>query len=140
MASALDYIDRAAGVSLTDIAKRGFGGWLLAIAASAITGMQALLNLFLAPIRLMIDLMRASINAFFLEPLGIVIAGSNASTQGVMEFGIFGLLVAVAIVLTAFYMVIQYLQEAETTDVPIPGLVSNAIPFFGAEEEADPQD
>lgn len=140
MATALELISRAKGSSLTDIAKRGFGGWLLAIAAAAITGLQSMLELLLTPIRLLRDLMAASINAFFLEPLGIVIAGSNTTTAGVREFGIFGLLVAVAIVLATFYLIIRYLQEAETTDVPIPGLVVDVIPWVGAEEEADPQD
>lgn len=133
-------LDRAKGSSLTDIAKRGFGAWLLALATSAITGLQTFVELLLTPFRLLIDLAQASVGAFFLEPLGIVTAGAEASQQGVREFGIFGLLVAIAIVLAAFYMVLRYLQEEETSDL-IPGFVSDALSgYVGVQEEADAED
>lgn len=140
MATALDYIDRAKGDNLTDIAKRGFGGWLLSIAAAAIAGVQSLLQLLLTPVDLLVKLMQRSVGAFFLEPLGIIESGAQASATGASEFGLFGLLVAVAIVLASFWMVIRYLQEDETTDVPMPGVAVDLIPFVGVDEEDDADD
>ncbi|GGL26044.1 hypothetical protein GCM10009037_07110 [Halarchaeum grantii] len=134
------YLDRARGTSLTNLAKRGVGGWLLALAGAGITGMQSMLQLLLTPVELLTDLMAASVNAFFLEPFGIVIAGASASAEGARQFGIFGLIVAVLIVLASFWIVIQYINQQDTTDVPIPGLTVDVIPFVGVDEEVDAED
>ncbi|WP_311171801.1 hypothetical protein [Halobellus ordinarius] len=139
--SATELLNRAKGSSLTNIAKRGFGAWLLSISAGFITGTQAIIDLLIiTPANLLIGLADSSIGAFLLEPLGIVIAGSQASQEGVRAFGLFGLIVAVVLVLATFWIIIQYINRQDTTDVPIPGLTFDVIPFVGADEEADVDD
>lgn len=134
--SASGLLSRARGRSLTQIAKQGFGGWLLAVSTAAITGLQTFLDLLLTPIDLMLQLANASVNAFFLEPFGIITEGSEASAQGVAEFGVFGLIIAVLVVLGSIFIIAQFLERQDTTDVPIPGLlIDPPIPGIGVEEE-----
>ncbi|MBB6645077.1 hypothetical protein [Halobellus ruber] len=139
--SATELLNRAKGSSLTNIAKRGFGAWLLSISAGFITGTQAIIDLALiTPANLLTDFMGATLGAFLIEPLGVIIAGSEASQQGVRAFGLFGLIVGIVIVLAAFWIIIQYINRQDTTDLPFPGLTTDTVPFVGADEEADVDD
>lgn len=138
--STTDLLDRARGRGLTGIAKQGLGSWILAIITAGVTGLQSVLQLLLVPVDLILELADASVAAFFLEPFGIVSTGAATTAAAVSEFGIFGLLVAVSTVLATLWIIIQYLQEQPTTDVPIPGLSFDVIPFVGVEEEIDDDD
>lgn len=135
--STTDLLDRARGRGLTGIAKQGLGSWLLAIVTAGVAGLQSILQLLLVPVDLLVSLFDASVSAFFLRPFGIVEAGAATTEQAVSEFGIFGLIVAVGVVLGTIYLIIQYLNQQDTTDVPIPGATVDLIPFVGADEEPD---
>jgi uncharacterized membrane protein len=139
--SATELLNRAKGQNLTNIARRGFGAWLLSVSAGFITGTQSIIDLLIiTPANLLTNFMGASLNAFLIDPLGVIIAGSEASQQGVRAFGLFGLIVGVVVVLATLWIIIQYINRQDTTDVPIPGLTFDVIPFVGADEEADVDD
>ena len=128
-------LDRARGKSLTDLAKTGFGAWLLAVSTSVITGTQELLNLLIVtPIDVITTVMRESGAAFFVEPLSVISEGATASARGAGEFGVFGLIVAVLVVLGAYRIVTWYLSDDDTSDlIPAGGL--DVVPFVGGAEE-----
>jgi hypothetical protein len=134
--SAGNLLKRARGRGLTDIAVQGFGSWILAVITAGVAGLQSILQLLLVPINLIVDLANASVAAFFLEPFGIVSEGATTTAEAVSEFGIFGLFVAVAVVLATIYGIGQFLEREDTTDVPIPGLLLDPpIPGIGVDEE-----
>lgn len=129
------FLDRAKGADLTTLAKRGFGGWLLAVATAIITSTQQVLDLLVVtPINVMTDVIDQSAEAFFLSPLDVIDSGADASATGAGEFGIFGLLVGLAVVLAGYRMVTWYLSDEDTGDlVPTGGL--DVVPFVGGAEE-----
>jgi hypothetical protein len=134
--SASNLLTRARGRGLTSIAKQGLGSWILAVITAGVAGLQSLLQLLLVPVELLVDLANASISAFFVEPFGIVSRGATTTAQAVEEFGILGLLVAVGIVLATIYLIAQFLEREDTTDVPIPGfIVDPPLPGIGVDEE-----
>lgn len=134
--SASNLLDRARGRGLTSIAKQGLGSWVLAVITAGVTGLQSLLQLLLVPVDLMVELANASVAAFFLELFGIVTSGASTTAAAVSDFGIFGLLVAVGIVLATIYIIAQFLEREDTTDVPIPGfIVDPPLPGIGVDEE-----
>lgn len=123
--------------SLTAIAKQGFGSWLLAVAAAGIAGMEAVFNLIvIVPAQALQDVATGAVEAIFLAPLGIVTSGADASSTGAGEFGVFGLIVGLGVVLLGFLLVNRFLEFEMTSDA-IPGLSSDVIPFFGADEEEE---
>jgi hypothetical protein len=136
--SASSLFEQARGRSLTSIAKTGLGSWVLAVVAAGVAGLQSFLQLLLVPIDLMVQLANASIAAFFLEPFGIVTSGASATGEAVEQFGIFGLLVAVVMVLATIYIIAQFLEREDTTDVPIPGfIVDPPLPGIGVDEQEE---
>ena len=136
--SASQLLDRARGRGLTGIAKQGLGSWILAVITAGVAGLQSLLQLLLVPVDLMVELANASVAAFFLEPFGIVTSGASTTADAVGDFGIFGLLVAIGIVLASIYIIAQFLEREDTTDVPIPGfIVDPPLPGIGVDEQEE---
>lgn len=135
--SPTELISRADGKGLTTIAKNGIGGYLLAVAAAAITSTQEIFALLVVtPAQVMQDITSQAGSAIFIDPLQVVTSGAETSASSVTEFGILGLLVGTAIVLVTFRLVTWYLSDDETSDL-IPGTVTDLVPFAGAEEEED---
>jgi hypothetical protein len=133
----MELIERAQGKSLTSVAKTGVGGWLLAVSVAAITGVQQILDLMVVtPVDVVTDIARTAGDSLVEGPLGIVDAGSAASANDVGEFGFLAVLVAIALVLASLYMVSQYLEREDTSDL-IPGIFTDVVPFVGVDEEEE---
>ncbi|QZX98726.1 hypothetical protein [Halobaculum rubrum] len=131
----LTLLEKARGRSLTGIAKQGIGGWLLALSTSAILGVQAIVKVLLVPVDLFVNITGAVGEALILSPLGVVIAGSEASAQSVAEFEFLGLPLGTVLVLSSFAVVSLYLRQPWSSDF-IPGTFTD-IPFLGTEEEGE---
>jgi hypothetical protein len=117
-----------------------FLGGLFGVIVSVFTGgvniIQSLLGGTASFIDGLVNVAVTSLQASILEPLGIVTAGAQASGNAVQSFGIAGILVAVGLVLATFFLITQFLQEEETSDVSIvPGFPD--VPFFGVTEEGE---
>lgn len=137
MADPMDLIDEAEGKSLTNIAKQGIGGWLLALAVAAITGVQQVVDLLVVtPVEVMTGVAETAAASILESPLDIIDSGAEESASAVAEFGIFAILVAVALVLASFWIVSQYLEREETSDL-VPGIMVDVVPFVGVDEEED---
>lgn len=117
-------------------------GTVVSIATGGINFIQSLFGLIVSPIDAFATSTTRFVESTILAPLGIIettaeTSGSAISTQ----FGPFALLVGVAIVLGAFWLIIKFLEEDETSDtLPIPGFpdVPDIGPFgVGVEEEED---
>lgn len=131
----LTFIERARGRNLTGIAKQGIGGWLLALSTSFILGVQAVTQILLVPVDAFVNITDAVVSAIILSPLGVVVAGSEASAQSVAEFEFLGLPLGTVLVLGSFAIVSLYLRQPWSSDF-IPGTFTD-IPFLGTEEEGE---
>lgn len=139
--SSTELLQAARGRSLTAVTVTGLAGILLAASESAIESLQAIVNLaILAPASGLADFVETSIEGFLTEPINVIVAGAEASAASMDAFGFLGLPVGVGVVLLSYMIVATYLNEDETTDVPIPGLMVDVIPFVGVEEEDDAGD
>lgn len=140
MPTALELINKAEGKSLTQIAKQGVGGWLLALSVAFITGLQKVVSFLLLPFELFTNVGREVVQGFFIEPLGLIPIGVSTSGQYLDTFEFLGLPAAVGIVLLSFFLVLAATALGITSNV-VPGLVvDNPIWdfLFGTpEEEAD---
>ena len=130
--------ERAEGKSLNQIAKTGFGAWLLAVSGAAIAGIQAVVEvLLIVPLEVMADVIRGSAAAFLLEPFGVVASGAS-TTSGSLDFwGVFALPVSVSIVLGSLLIVGFYLSRRATSD-SLPGTFTDWLgDLLGTEEEGE---
>lgn len=116
------FLRRARGRRITEIAQTGVGAWLLALFASIIAGMQQVFELLILPFVLFIDVAEASVQAFFIEPFGLVPVGVRESARGLFGFGIAGLPVAVVVVLVTFVVIVWFLQMPITSNI-LPGFI-----------------
>lgn len=131
-------LSEAEGKSINDIAKQGFGAWLLAVAASAITGVQTVFNvLVVVPLEVMATVMRESAAAFLIEPFGVIESGAQTTSGSLDFFGIFALPASVVIVLLTLAAVGLYLSQRSTSDV-LPGTFTDFLgDLLGTEEEGE---
>lgn len=106
-------------------------GTLYSVFTGGINLIQSIAGLVTAPIDSLGEATTATIDAVIIEPLAIIVAGAQASASSIAEqFGPFAFLVAIGIVLAGFWIVIQYLEEDETSDTFIvPGFPD--IPAIG---------
>ncbi|VTT86105.1 hypothetical protein DM2_2143 [Halorubrum sp. DM2] len=112
-------------------------GTLVSVFTGGVNLIQSIFNLVVSPIDATTEATIATIDATVIEPLGIIIAGAQASAASVeSQFGVFAFLVGLVIVLGGFLVIVQFLQEDETPDTfVVPGFPD--IPFIGVEEEND---
>lgn len=130
-------INRAEGKSLTSVTKQGIGGWLFALSSSAILGVQALTQLLLMPVRLLNRIGENVVEGLILEPLVIMITGSQTTAEGVAQMGLFGLPIGTIILLGTFMIIAWYVRQNETSDF-LPGTFTDfGGPFIGADEAED---
>ncbi|MFC6785412.1 hypothetical protein ACFQFH_05645 [Halobaculum halobium] len=134
-AEPLTLIEKARGRGLTGIAKQGIGGWLLALSSSLILGVQALTQVLIVPIDLFVNITEAAGEAFIVSPLGVVIAGSEASAQSIAEFEFLGLPIGTVVVLGSFAIVALYLRQPWSSDF-VPGTFTDSL-GTGTEEEGE---
>lgn len=135
----MELIEEAADTDggLTGIAKKGIGGWLLAVSTAAITGVQEIVDLLVVvPAEAMGDVIDVSAEAVFEDPLGVISTGATETGAAVGEFGFLALPVSVGVVGVTLYGVNLYLQREGTSDLFLGG-VSDYIPFVGADEEEE---
>ncbi|OYR66500.1 hypothetical protein DJ79_12345 [Halorubrum ezzemoulense] len=112
-------------------------GTLVSVFTGGVNLIQSIVGLITAPIDATGEATIATIEATVIEPLGIVTASAQASATSIGDqFGVFAFIVGLAILLGGFWIVIQFLQEDETSDTFIvPGFPD--IPFIGVDEEND---
>lgn len=139
----MDLIDEAEGRSLTSITVQGLGGWILSMWVSLIAGFQQVFELLFLPFKLMIEIAGEAVNAFILQPFGIVEAGAEITSREIVVFDFLALPVSVIIALGTLLIVVLYLQFNITSNF-LPGLfVDNRLIdlfFTSPEEEAEGED
>ena len=123
--------------TLGTLLQGAFFGTLVSVFTGGVNLIQSIFNLVVSPIDATTEATIATIDATVIEPLGIIIAGAQASATSVgSQFGLFGFVVGLVIVLFGFLVIIQFLEEDETSDTFIvPGFPD--IPFIGVDEEND---
>ena len=121
--------------TLGTLLQGAFFGTLVSVFTGGVNLIQSIFNLIVSPIDATTEATIATIDATIIEPLGIIIAGAQASATSVSEqFGLFAFLVGLAIVLGGFWLIIQYLEQPESSDsFVVPALPD--IPGIGVEEE-----
>lgn len=130
--SPTSLLDRAEGRSLSSIWKQGLGAWMLTVSTSAILGVQAIVELFfLTPLDAFTRIINMSVTAVILEPLSVIITGSDTTAEAIRETSILGLPISVIIVLGSLFMVSMYLREPETSD----SFVGSFTDFIGGTDE-----
>lgn len=112
-------------------------GTLVSVFTGGVNLIQSIVGLITAPIDATGKATIATIEATVIEPLGIVTASAQASATSIADqFGVFAFIVGLAILLGGFLLVIQFLQEDETSDTFIvPGFPD--LPYVGVDEEND---
>jgi len=111
-------------------------GIVFSIARGGIDVIQSIIGLVTSPLDAGAASVSAVFNAFLVEPLGVLIAGADASASSIQQFGIIGLLIGTALILGSYLLLTQYLEEPETPDfIPAPGFPD--LPFVGVAEESD---
>jgi hypothetical protein len=113
-----------AGGDLGTLLQGAIFGTLVSVFTGGIDLIQSAFSLVVTPIDLLIDASGSFVQAVFIEPLGIVETGAQTSADALAaQFGIFGFIVGIAVLLGGFYLIIQYLERRETSDIiPIPGV------------------
>lgn len=117
-------------------------GTIVSVATGGINFIQSVFGLIVAPIDAFAAATTEFVNSTILAPLGIIETTAETSGTAIStQFGPFALIVGVAIVLGAFWLIIQFLEEDETSDtIAIPGFpdIPAIGPFdVGVEEEED---
>lgn len=140
---ALALIDRAQGKSLTEIARQGIGGYLLALSVAFISGLQTVVEFLLLPFTLGIEIGTETVNQLIIVPLGLTDFGAFVSAQALPQFGFLALPVSVGIALLAIIIFIGFLALRITGNSPVSLITDNPIwDFFfeTPEEEAEGAD
>lgn len=141
MPTASSILDRVTGRSLEQVLQEGVAGTLLAISASLISGILTVADLFTRPLESLGTVLVTVIQTFFITPLDIISQGAITSATSLepgatFDLGPLTLLLGLVTVLAFFWILAQYLQEDETSNVA-PGLPFDvSLPFF-REEEGD---
>lgn len=112
-------------------------GTLVSVFTGGVNLIQSIVGLITAPIDATGEATIATIEATVIEPLQIVISGAQASAASIeSQFGVFAFIVGLAILLGGFLLIIQFLQEDETSDTfVVPGFPD--LPYVGVDEEND---
>jgi hypothetical protein len=106
-------------------------GILVSIATGGVNLIQSVFGLVVAPLDAAASVVSQFFIATVLGPLGIIETTADASGGAIAsQFGPFALLVGVGVVLGAFWLIIQFLEEDQTPDfVAVPGFPD--IPAIG---------
>ncbi|SMO91378.1 hypothetical protein [Halorubrum cibi] len=106
-------------------------GTLVSVATGGVDLIQSVFGLVVAPLDAMAAAIGEFIDATVLEPLGIISTTAETSATSIAaQFGPFALLTGVGVVLGAFWMITQFLEQEETSDtLAIPGFPD--IPAIG---------
>lgn len=109
-------------------------GVVVSIAQGGINVLQSIFNLIAQPLDAGGVAIATAFEATIVEPLQVLISGAGVSADSLDTFGFIALPVGVALLLGSYWLIVQYLEEDETSDtVVVPGFPD--LPFFGVEEE-----
>lgn len=113
-----------AGGDLGTLLQGAFFGTLVSFFTGGVNLIQSAFSLIVTPIDLLVGASESFVQAVFIEPLGIVETGAETSAGAIAgQFGVFGFIVAIVILLGGFYVIQQYLEDRDTSDIiPIPGV------------------
>jgi hypothetical protein len=113
-----------AGGDLGTLLQGALFGTLVSVSQGGINLVQSAFNLVVTPIDLLVDAAGSFVEAVFIEPLGIVETGAATSAGAIAaQFGVFGFIVSIVVLLGGFYVIQQYLEDRDTSDIiPIPGV------------------
>jgi len=99
-------------------------GTLVSFFTGGVDLIQSSFSLITTPLDLLVMASDSFVTAVFVEPLGIVQTGAETSAGAISsQFGIFGFVVGICVLLAGFYVIQLYLEDRGTSDViPIPGV------------------
>lgn len=131
----IGFLDR--GGDLGTLLQGALFGTLVSVFTGGINLIQSVVGLVTSPIDSLGEATSASVDALIVEPLSIISSSAAASASAIADqFGPFAFLVGVGVLLGGFWLVIQFLQEEETSDTfVVPGLPD--LPFVGVTEEGE---
>lgn len=111
------------GGSLGTLLQGAIFGTIVSFATGGVNLIQSAFGLVIAPLDALASSVTQFVDSAILAPLGIIETTAEASaTATASEFGPFAILVGTGLVLGSFWLITQFLQERETSDVvPIPG-------------------
>ncbi|WP_281195833.1 hypothetical protein [Halorubrum sp. F4] len=98
-------------------------GTIVSIATGGINLIQSVFGLVVAPLDSTAEGVGEFVSATVIEPLGIISTSAEASATSIAsQFGPFAFLAGVAVLLGGFWIMIQFLEQPETSDtIAIPG-------------------
>lgn len=111
-------------------------GVIISISQGGINVIQSIFGFIAGIIDAGADAAGAVFRATLIEPLGVLITGSEVSANSLGQFGFLAILVGVVLLLAVYWLITQFLEEEETSDFTIvPGAPD--LPFIGVEEEGE---
>lgn len=133
----LALIRLAEDKSLTEIARQGIGGYLLALSLAFISTVQAVIDFLLLPFTLGIDVGTAAVEQLIIRPLNLTDFGLFVSAQELPTFGIFALPISSGLALFTIGIFIGFLALSFTGADPTSLVLDNPIVdfFFETPEE-----
>ncbi|WP_435093398.1 hypothetical protein [Halorubrum sp. N11] len=130
-----------AGGQLGTLLQGAIFGTLVAGVTGGINIIQSGIALVVAPLDALANTVDQAVASLILAPLGIIeTAAETSGTATSEQFGVFAILVGVALVLATYWMITKYLEQSETGDtLPIPGIgdAPSFLPLGVTEENED---
>lgn len=114
-------------------------GTIFSVYQGGINIFQAIVGFITTPIDGAAEATAATIDATIVAPLEIVISGAGVSAASLGQFGFLAFIAGLAVLLGGFFLIIQFLEEPETSDTFIvPGFPD--LPFIGVTEENEDEE
>lgn len=114
-------------------------GTMYSVFQGGINIIQSIIGFITNPIDEAGDATATTIEATITAPLSIVRSGADVSASSLGQFGVLGFVVGVVVLLAGFYVIIQFLEEPETSNTFIvPGFPD--LPFIGVTEENEDEE
>lgn len=127
--SVSEMFDVAEGKGITKLIVQGFGAWIVAVFGAVAAGLQQALNFLFLPFTAGMDIAKAAIDAFILQPFSITAPAWAQTATEVQSFEIIAGPVGTALALSGIVIVILYLSAPITSNW-LPGLMVD-IPIWG---------
>lgn len=141
LSSTVDFLN--AGGNLGTLLQGAIFGTLVSVATGGINIIQSTVGLVVAPIDALAESVGAFVESTILAPLGIIETTADASAVATADqFGPFAVLVGTGLVLGSFWLIVQFLEEDETSDIiAVPGFPDapdfGGLLQVGVEEESE---
>jgi len=132
------------GKSLSQTIQNGIAGILMGIAASLISGILTIADLFIKPVDALALALQDVVRAFIVEPLMIIVQGAQTSAAsiapgGPFAMGPFTLAFGIVSVLAGYWVLSTYLRRGSTSNVIPAAPFDISLPWF-RDEEGDPEE